>query len=66
MAQMAMAELREAAKRFHDHEERARAENRIRPDEFDLLAKLVLQAVREMANMERRLRTLEGIPLQPD
>jgi hypothetical protein len=61
---MSMADLHDLAEKLHDHEERMRSGNFSRPEEFGLLARTLLQAVREMQELDRRLSVLEGSPPQ--
>ena len=56
---MSMADLQDLAAELHEHEERMRAGGSIRPEEFAILATMLLQAVHEMSNIEERLRELE-------
>jgi len=63
---MSLADLHDLAAKLHANEEAARRERRVRPAEFDLLAKTVLQAVHEMANLEERLAALESKSSQSD
>ena len=57
---MSMADLHDLAGKLHDLEEKALTANSVRPEEFGLLAKAILQAVQELSDLEQRLRTLEG------
>jgi hypothetical protein len=60
---MSMADLHDLAKKLHDHRETQRSHSFPGSnEEIKLIADAFLQAVREIANLERRVAALEGKP----
>lgn len=60
---MSISELHKLASTLDQHEATARPEG-VRPGDFELLVKTVLQGVHKLMNMEQRLASIERRVLQ--
>jgi MoxR-like ATPase len=58
---MSLTDLHDLAKELHTHEEKIRTENRVRPEEFSLLAQTVLQAVHEIEDLAQAIDRAVGL-----